>query len=1198
MKLQKLTIKNLASIEDAVIDFENGPLGEESLFLICGETGAGKTTILDAICLALYNETPRMDRTAGERYRDFAQAFSSKKEDVLINDNRQLMRRNTSEAWAELDFTGTNDIPYTARWYVARARKKTDGTLQEVKWTLENRTTHLQLTKKTEIPTEIQSAVGLTFEQFCRTTLLAQGDFTKFLQSKESEKSDILEKLTGTGIYTEIGARIYALTREKRTNYEEQNRKLEGIRLLTEEEIAEANGQIATQSAEIKGFNLQRGISLKKRDWLKRQAELALTSESQKKVWEEKKALLLSEDFRQKEQLTNDWHTTTDARNWYALLNKEKAELLKEEEKARQLKTDFIGLCAGRTRLKVNTEKLRQELLRTEEYLQKQAPLLPMFGQSQSIITDLQAVLSSLARSGKYEKEVIALSAQQPAREQERAAKEEVLQAKNKENRDKQEEIDRQKIVLEGMKQNTLQEQRTALETEKEQLQKAKTALALLKEKQSALHAAKEYEQSLKGKISVCQNQYGNLQTDFNSRQAAYNDLRKLCDKQKEAVEDWAKEARARLTVGDTCPVCGQEIKLLHRDEDFQSVLAPIQAALTVKEKEYKEAEQALNNNQTEFKAYNKLVPGSEAATRKAQESHDRALQDAEEKCRQCKVGGIQTTSGIQAASGPKENMLTENLLNEDALNTLLQTNQQHLSDVNQKLAEVQALVNALSRLQRQKDELQKASEAAQLGLNAADKALSELKNSITNKHSLIKSEKDTAQATLERVSPLILLPDWQIEWNDAPTAFIEQLKQAADRYQRSRDKQTELTAAITLSLKELSSISAANESICSAFPDWKEAAIPETETDGINNPNGINNPEAINNPESINNPEKYSNREEYKDSEEHAFSDLGIAWNSLNAQAAGLKQTLLSTRASLEEQQSKLAAFHAVHPDIDEPRLITLSTYSNERIEQLRASLQQLKEEVATRQTAYQLTAEQIAAHLRLQPEMTEEDTPETLEAQIASWEQKATEGNQAIGQLQAKLKQHEQNIVLIKDEKKRADELREIYLKWDRLCHHFGDEKGKNFRNIAQSFVLKELLNGANFYLQRLTDRYELECQAGSLTILLRDFYQGAAARPACTLSGGESFLVSLSLALGLSSLSRQSLSVDTLFIDEGFGTLSGDYLNTVMDTLEKLHRMGGKKVGIISHVEGLRERIKTQIQVRRIDNSRSEIQTVATL
>ena len=229
----------------------------------------------------------------------------------------------------------------------------------------------------------------------------------------------------------------------------------------------------------------------------------------------------------------------------------------------------------------------------------------------------------------------------------------------------------------------------------------------------------------------------------------------------------------------------------------------------------------------------------------------------------------------------------------------------------------------------------------------------------------------------------------------------------------------------------------------------------------------------------------------------------------------------------------------------------------------------------------------------LKLQQEQNKQERKEKSRKRKEAEEQRMFELKQ-----RKKLEENAKNIARIKDEKKRADELREVYLKWDRLCHHFGDEKGTNFRNIAQSFVLKELLNGANFYLQRLTERYELECQAGSLTILLRDLYQGGAARPACTLSGGESFLVSLSLALGLSSLSRHSLSVDTLFIDEGFGTLSSDYLNTVMDTLEKLHQMGGKKVGIISHVEGLRERIKTQIQVKRIDNSRSEITTVRTL
>ena len=767
MKLQKLTIKNLASIEDAVIDFENGPLSEESLFLICGETGAGKTTLLDAICLALYNETPRMERTANEKYRDVGQTFSSKKEDVAINDSRQLMRRNTSEAWTELEFIGSNEIPYIAKWYVARAHRKASGAIQDTKWTLENCKTNLQLTKRNEIKAEIQEAVGLNFEQFCRTTLLAQGDFTKFLQSKESEKSDILEKLTGTGIYSEIGAGIYAITKEKRIDYENQNRKLEGIHVLTEEEMAGINETMAALSTEINENTGQKNIAALKRDWLKRNTELTLTQESQQRIWEVKKEQLQSDDFRQKELLIKDWNHTADARNWLSSFKQQQWQQEINAEQTESLKQNFIRLSSGCVWLKENMKEQQAKLILAEEYLQTHAPFLPMFEQSQSIITDLNAVLSSHSRISIYEKQIVELVRQQPAQEQERTNKENDFNLKSKENQIRQQEINQLNAQLDSMNRSALQEKKSTLETIKENLQKAQNALIVLEDKKAALATAEENEKSLETNLQAGKNRNGKLKNEFDTQKKAYDDLKELYDKQKEAVEEWAKEARARLSIGDMCPVCGQKIEVLSKNEDFQSMLAPIRQSLEAKEKEYKEAEQALNSNRAEVKTYENMIANSRLATEKTRKGHDLARTEAEEKCGRCSIPSISDNT-------------------KEILEKLFQENKLNLENVNAKLNEVQTLSNHISRLQHLKDNHQKAVEAARNALDTADKNLTKLKNDITNKHSLAESEKEIVRTTLERVSPLILWEGWQTEWQTSPTAFIERLQKSAEHYKLS----------------------------------------------------------------------------------------------------------------------------------------------------------------------------------------------------------------------------------------------------------------------------------------------------------------------------------------------------------------------------------------------------------------------------
>ena len=241
MKFQKLIIHNIASIEDATIDFENGPLSEDSRFLICGPTGAGKTTILDAICLALYGTTPRLNIKKVEAYVDQYENYKLKdRDEVKIDDTRMMMRRGSLSAFVELYFTDKDECPLKAVWQCSRVRNNLQGNVKEPEWLLfDGKTDTLIDDRKSNVLKEISRRIGLTFEQFCRTTMLAQGEFTKFLKSDEGEKSQILEKLTGTTIYSEVSVRIHQLKNEKEAACNQITSMMQGVQLLSDTDVEE-----------------------------------------------------------------------------------------------------------------------------------------------------------------------------------------------------------------------------------------------------------------------------------------------------------------------------------------------------------------------------------------------------------------------------------------------------------------------------------------------------------------------------------------------------------------------------------------------------------------------------------------------------------------------------------------------------------------------------------------------------------------------------------------------------------------------------------------------------------------------------------------------------------------------------------------------------------------------------------------------
>lgn len=207
MKILAIRGRNLASLEgDFEIDFTKEPLCSAGIYAICGPTGAGKSTLLDAMCLALFARTPRTEQ---------AKEYNVKLKDVCNeqlsqSDPRFLLRRGTASGYAEVDFMALNGSRYRSRWLVSRARDKENGRLQNPRLSLFNIDKEMEEQgTRSELQARIIELVGLTFEQFTRSVLLAQNDFSTFLKAEQGEKASLLEKLTGTELYSNISRKIY-----------------------------------------------------------------------------------------------------------------------------------------------------------------------------------------------------------------------------------------------------------------------------------------------------------------------------------------------------------------------------------------------------------------------------------------------------------------------------------------------------------------------------------------------------------------------------------------------------------------------------------------------------------------------------------------------------------------------------------------------------------------------------------------------------------------------------------------------------------------------------------------------------------------------------------------------------------------------------------------------------------------------------
>ena len=1131
MKLQKLIIHNIASIEDAIIDFEAQPLAGSEVFLITGKTGAGKSTILDAICLALFADTPRLENT---QMQGKTKDVDSKLE---LDDTRQLMRRNTGEAYVSLTFTGSNGVHYEAQWKVWRSRNKPTGNLQGKSWSLKNIDTGNTIDKDVYIRAEMKAAIGLDFNQFCRTTLLAQGEFTKFLNSKDDEKAAILEKITGVDIYAKVGKKVFEVTGQKEQLWKDAKQQVEGIHTLSDDEVAAKKEEMAGIDAQYKALKETVDADKAKLQWIKTDAELTKAIVTATEEHKQAQAVVESDDFKTKELLVRQWNTTIDARSWLTAKKGAESSKMQQQKALSALESDYVGVLGGYAFAEQEKQQKEADIKAITALIESEKDKHRVYENAQTIVGYMSTVSDGRKK--------IASSQTDIAKEKKALAEElkpafdkaqETLKEAQESFRKQEAEIRAQEEALAALNLGGLRMQR---DKNKELIQNIGTAFDRIESLDKEKKRRQETSASLEGnrvEIEQKQKDVELMEPQIHDAKVKMDACKEMLDKQSDTINKFAKTLRQKLHIGDVCSVCRQEItsELPHEDE-LAKLVGGLSDAFNEAETAYKKLVDERNKLEAEIKTATKNYQTAKEAFEK-----DNSVETAEQKvvaaCKACGIGEYDDTTTA-------------------ALNELKGKADATIKEVEAKIAEGEGKDSAIKEQRKALDKFRvEILDLRVKDAQTAEKTINDCKGRISTHEELVRTKKEDVSKAEETASSLIV-GQWTIDWRDKPKEFAELLKEQAETYQ----KNVKLSQALANSLSEIANsckmVKDVIDEIGQLMPAWKEftASGKVKQTDLLKKANDVK--------------------------------------SKTSASLAQLQQAEETAKVNCQQ----LDSFLDNHKDISIERLNALNDYTATQISDTNALLGADRENVLAKKTLMKDAVKKQNDHLKEKPELQEGDTIDTLDARIKGQEPKLIEIAEKKGAISQELKADEENKKsrgkLIEEVEKRSAE----YQKWSRMNQLIGDATGNKFRKIAQSYVLTSLIHSANSYMKTLTDRYTLKVAPGTFVISLEDAYQGYVSRAASTISGGESFLVSLSLALALSDIGQQ-LAVDTLFIDEGFGTLSGEPLQNAINTLRSLHTRSGRHVGIISHVEELQERIPIQIQViQEGNNSSSKVKII---
>ncbi|MFL9811748.1 exonuclease SbcC [Stutzerimonas sp. VN223-3] len=1208
MKILAIRLKNLASLAgEQVIDFTAEPLASAGLFAITGPTGAGKSTILDALCLALFGSTPRLEDVGTQG------KVPDGSDEIGNTDERNLLRRGCSSGYAEVDFVGADGHRYRARWEVKRAREKVDGRLQASNQSLLDldRDQLLASGKKREFKELLEARLGMNLAQFTRAVLLAQSEFSAFLKADDNDRGTLLEKLTDTGLYSRLGQAAFEAAKRAREALAALQQQAGGVQPLEPEARQTLEAQHQQQLSELKTLQRQLETLKQQRQWLQdltrlqgerdnARQQLAEAEEEQENLSDARRILGLFEQLapqrhrfirerelapllakveetlarharehtvvqRRLDELEQACKTSTEALKAAEQTLKAAepglAQARREEERLGHLSNDLreAGGQAEQaeaaskggelklTQLRQQQNQAAQQLASLTDQLATSAELQPLCAAWNGYRPRLQQAVQIASRLQQGRQELPALEAAAKAAE--------MAQTKARK------ALDDLQAQIGG--ETSLGDQLTQLTARREASDEAERGIEKLHNFWSRQQQLATQQRTLQSEQSRQQNeldaltQAGKLaRTERDDAEKALKVVQALLDRQRLARSANVEALRAALVPGEPCSVCGSAEHPWH---DGDALLAAFD------QQDEREAEQA----QLKLKAQND----------KLQTLRDQHIalstgikQNGQ---RQAKITDELAKLEPQLAALPAytELLSQAEAVRESWLGSRLATLKADIADANTRQRE-------LLKLQQQNEELLKASQSARDTFVQAIQALTGQRDAISRDDARLEEE----LAEFASLLPAALLA----RWRDKPAETFMQLDGQVETRRQQVDQQMTLAEEqqqrqTALEHEQLQQRHRLDQyKTCAdrlAELQTREQACRQNLRESLGEqPSAQAWQRQL---ESAIQAARQQQAEVDRQLNEARVELTRLAGEQQNCSQR--REELLAERSALSEE---LASWRAVHPDLDDATLEQLLLLDDTLLAEARERLRSNTEQLARGRERLDGCEQRLRAHQIGQPSPPDADTLEAqFSAQQASCddaEQRSTETRAALLDDDRRRNQSQALLTQIADATTESQ-------RWGRIAALIGSSDGGAFRKIAQAYNLDLLVQHANVQLRQLARRYRLKRGGSPLGLLVMDTEMGDELRSVHSLSGGETFLVSLALALGLASMASSKLKIESLFIDEGFGSLDPESLQIAMDALDSLQAQG-RKVAVISHVAEMHERIPVQIQVQRQGNGQS--------